>query len=445
MEFASVAVLTASSMRPRPSSAREEREGLDAERRRARRERHRGARLALGGIQIAEGDAGPDEVAASKQLRTHEARLPARRGGRLGERPRLGGLTSKHEDLREVGLRGERRLMQVHPFGLLQGHAHHRLRFLEVSELRADGAQVEACGAGVAAITGLVESTARGFHPFCASDQIACTDGMASARLVELRDRPHVPHIGVRERALDGLDERAPLCIATDHGQHRRADGEARELDALRVGRGDGARRQGRPALELVELAHLGRRDDHLRDGREPRGRAALEPLDRLHASLQGQGELAPPHMGLRLDQAEPARGVSGGTAADAALGPRDRRGEIAAPERLLGRAQVRVRRSRRRAADLEVLGQRHGVGAPGALQPFARERVPDAAIALREHAVGGLPHEGVPEPVLHLPRDARLVPPEDDLPPHELGEPPCHRRAAHEGRDAALPELRSF
>ncbi|WP_437618548.1 hypothetical protein [Sorangium sp. So ce1151] len=48
-------------------------------------------------------------------------------------------------------------------------------------------------------------------------------------------------------------------------------------------------------------------------------------------------------------------------------------------------------------------------------------------------------------DPVLHLARDARLATPHDDLPPRELGEPPRHRRAAHDGRDSALPELGSF
>src|SRR5437899_688523 len=64
------------------------------------------------------------------------------------------------------------------------------------------------------------------------------------------------------------------------------------------------------------------------------------------------------------------------------------------------------------------------GIALPHDFEPLARELVSERAIALREHRVGGLADESVPERVLLLPRKAPFAPLADDLSIRELVEP---------------------
>src|SRR6185436_10354761 len=63
------------------------------------------------------------------------------------------------------------------------------------------------------------------------------------------------------------------------------------------------------------------------------------------------------------------------------------------------------------------------GVGLARALEPRAREPVPERAILVRQHAVRRFPHQRVPEGVLRLPAERRLREARDELALLEISE----------------------
>jgi hypothetical protein len=149
--------------------------------------------------------------------------------------------------------------------------------------------------------------------------------------------------------------------------------------------------------------------------------------------------------VGLGHDELQPAQLLGLRAEADAALAAGQRRHQVVALERLLGGAQEPGRRPRRLAAALEVLGEAQRVHLAAPDQPVGRQPVAERPVAIGQHGVGRVAHQGVTEAVVGLAGEAARRARRDDLLVGERAQPVGDLarggRPADERADAAGPE----
>src|SRR4051812_34230821 len=102
---------------------------------------------------------------------------------------------------------------------------------------------------------------------------------------------------------------------------------------------------------------------------------------------------LAAPARSLCDDVVEPPACLALRARLDRTFAALFRRDEIVAFERLLRRARVERDRLRLCIAALEVLAEHHRLVLARALQPLAREAVPERAVLGREHLIRRVAH----------------------------------------------------
>ena len=158
----------------------------------------------------------------------------------------------------------------------------------------------------------------------------------------------------------------------------------------------------GRDPLELLGdalvVAALAERGDRLRQRREPRRAAGIEPIGGGERALGAAIEVAAPHRDLGLDREQVALLDLVGAAPQRALDEAGRAQLVLALERLLGRAAELAQRALRGAAAVEVIGEHRGVGVPRRLEPHAGRAVRDDAIGVGQRRVHRVAHERVTE-----------------------------------------------
>ena len=146
--------------------------------------------------------------------------------------------------------------------------------------------------------------------------EVAVVRGADPARQRDLRAREDVDRRRVGERGpVDGQDGRVGRGVEPAERELVGALGEAHDLRAPGAGRGLGPRRDLGPALRARKTAQLGGGADRVLDGAEPRRRAGLEQAHGLRAARLRGLEVAPPDVGLGLDEAERAELLAGGAA----------------------------------------------------------------------------------------------------------------------------------
>ena len=394
----------------------------------------RGAGFALGGGEVAgeEGDAG--EVGARDALHAGVAEgVEGVDGGELD----AAGLIEVAA-VGEHGAEGVERdggeVVQAHALGVGVGGAQGFLGAGEVAQVGEDDAELGAQGAGVPVVAGGLERGEREREVLAACGEVAVVEGADSTGEREERASEHVEGRRVGEGgAVDGGDRGVGVGVVAAEAELAGALAEAGDLRAPGA-RGRGCARGGDgPAFDAVEGAELAGGADDVGDGAEPRGGSGIEQARGLDAVGLGGLQLAAPHVGLGLDEAEAAEVVPVGAGGDAALGAREGGGEVVRFEGLLGRAAVPADGARGLAAAPEVLGHGHGVGVARPLHEAARETVAEGAVGLREHGVRGVAHHGVAEDELDAAR-ARG----EQLARRERGE-----GAAHVGHGAVAAEER--
>jgi hypothetical protein len=289
-------------------------------------------------------------------------------------------------------------------------------------------------------------------------------------RLGRAQARPQVPvgpRLVVREGALqpparDGIPLRDRLRHLAHPPDQRVGEPELAQLGGVKAPGRERERRRADPLRgeldrlqrahrrhELVEPAEVDVRGD-LRGHRPHPGHApGRQEALRLVEVQAGVVPLAAPRVDLREHAQQAQVDRVRRAALEPPPGARDRRVLIAPPERLLGGAQVEAPGAREVQPALEVLGEHRGIARAALLQEGGGEPVPEDAIRLREHLVGPLPQERVPEHELLVPGEPALLAADDHLPVDQLREHVVRRgprrRAPEESRDAAAPEPRNF
>ncbi len=249
------------------------------------------------------------------------------------------------------------------------------------------------------------------------------------------------PACAVHVRFEDRVGVGAKRALRLGHreeslGVVERAGGEERRIRTARsdeAGAREGVRlgEQGvYPRARLLRATELReRRHDHA--DRVP----ALDAprLETAHGSERvGRrvGQAAAPPEGVGLRPVQPRARLFRRRGREPALGVRDRAFEIAAPERVLGRARVVRDRFFRPPALVEMLREDGGVLLTDRLEPARREAVPDPPVLLREHRVCPLAQEGVAEHVLVVIREFAGRTADDPLAVLEEIEPAPEERA---------------
>src|SRR4051812_13794943 len=120
--------------------------------------------------------------------------------------------------------------------------------------------------------------------------------------------------------------------------------------------------------------------------------------------------------MRLGLAEQEASEHLALGAARDAGVGTLEAGREIVSLEGLRGGAAVERDRALRLAASLEVLGEHDGLALADLFEPLRGKLVADDPILVGEHRVRGLGDERVPEDVLLLAAELRLLATAHDL-----------------------------